>query len=83
MGGLRDQLKKANLLSEKDSKRLAHEERVRHKEIGGAEASDREKAEHQRALADKRKARAEADRQRSSEAPPAGPAEAGPPDSEE
>lgn len=64
MGNLRDQLKKAKLLSKKDARRLAHEERVRHKEIGGAKASDHEKAEHQEALARQREAQAEVDRQR-------------------
>jgi len=72
MGGLRDQLRKASLLSDKDARRLAHEERVRHTKIGGAEAADQEKAEHQRALAEKRRAQAEEDRQRGSDpqAPP-------------
>lgn len=64
MGNLRDQLKKAKLLSEKDARRLAHEERVRHKEIGGAEAADQAKAEHQEALARRREEQAEADRRR-------------------
>lgn len=74
MGNLRDQLKKARLLSEKDARRLAHEERVRHKDIGGAKASDQEKAEHQEALARKRAEQAAKDRQRSLESspPPAG-----------
>lgn len=64
MGNLRDQLEKAKLLSEKDARRLAHEERVRHKEIGGADAADREKAEHQEELARRRAEQAEADRRR-------------------
>lgn len=34
MGNLRDQFQKANLLSKKDAKRLAHEERVTRTEIG-------------------------------------------------
>ena len=34
MGDLRDQLKKAKILSDKDAKRLAHEERVHRKEVG-------------------------------------------------
>lgn len=34
MGNLRDQFQKANLLSKKDAKRLAHEERVARTEIG-------------------------------------------------
>jgi uncharacterized protein YaiL (DUF2058 family) len=64
MGNLRDQLKKARLLSKKDAKRLAHEERVHHQQIGGAKASDHAKAEHQESLARKRAAQAEEDRQR-------------------
>ena len=39
MGDLRDQLKKANLLSKKDAKRIAHEERVHRKQKGGRELS--------------------------------------------
>ena len=34
MGDLRDQLKKANLISKKDQKRLEHEQRVRRKKVG-------------------------------------------------
>jgi uncharacterized protein YaiL (DUF2058 family) len=37
MGSFRDQLKKANLISKKDEKRLAHEERVTRKEVGREE----------------------------------------------
>jgi uncharacterized protein YaiL (DUF2058 family) len=36
VGNLRDQLKQANVLSKKDAKRLAHEERMRRKELGRA-----------------------------------------------
>jgi len=43
MSNLRDQLQKANLLSKKDAKRLAHEERVQRSEAGreGLEAAQR------------------------------------------
>ncbi len=64
MGNLRDQLKQANLLSKKDAKRVAHEERVRHKQIGGAKAADAERAARQAELAEKRQLQAAADRQR-------------------
>ncbi|MFO1052831.1 MAG: DUF2058 family protein [Planctomycetota bacterium] len=46
---LRDQLKKAKLLSEKDAKRLAHEERVHRKEVG-REGIDAEKAQREAEL---------------------------------
>lgn len=46
---LRDQLKKANLLSDKDSKRLAHEARVERKEKG-REAIEQEAVTRQREL---------------------------------
>ncbi|MEM7206013.1 MAG: DUF2058 family protein [Planctomycetota bacterium] len=44
MGGLRDQLKKAKILSEKEARRLAHEERVRRKEVGREGLEQEEKA---------------------------------------
>jgi uncharacterized protein YaiL (DUF2058 family) len=57
MGSLRDQFKKANLLSSKDAKRLAHEERIERKEKGRdvleAERAARE-AELAQARADER-----------------------------
>ena len=59
MGDLRDQLKKANLLSKKDAKRIAHEERVHRSEVGGAAGIDRERAERAdelRAKQDERRA---------------------------
>ena len=46
MGDLRDQLKKANLLSKKDAKRIAHEERVHRKSVGGAAGVEKERADH-------------------------------------
>lgn len=46
---LRDQFKKANLLSDKDSKRLAHEARVE-RATKGRETLEQESAEHQREL---------------------------------
>lgn len=44
MGNLRDQLRKANLISKKDAKRLAHEERVDHKLGGGAKGAEQRSA---------------------------------------
>ena len=46
---LRDQLKKANLLSDKDSKRLAHEARVERKEKG-REVLEQETAQRQQQI---------------------------------
>jgi len=57
----RDQLKKANLLSEKDAKRLAHEERVKRKKVSREDAEAAEKA-HQEDLQRKRDAQREQDR---------------------
>ncbi len=57
MGSLRDALRKANLIDEKDAKKVAHEERVRRKELGHeglrderrqAEAAARQRAEEDR-----------------------------------
>ena len=62
MGDLRDQLKKANLLSKKDARRLAHEDRVHRKQKGGAAAVDQEKAEHDAELRERREAQKQADR---------------------
>ena len=62
MGDLRDQLKKAKLLSKKDAKRLAHEDRVHRKKAGGAGAIDAEKAAHQAELRAKRDEQREQDR---------------------
>ena len=47
MGDLRDQLKKAKLLSKKDAKRLAHEERLHRKQVGrdGLEQQQRERTD--------------------------------------
>lgn len=60
---LRDQLKKANLLSKKDAKRLAHEERVHRKQVG-REGLEAERAERDTELGSARAAEREADRQR-------------------
>jgi uncharacterized protein YaiL (DUF2058 family) len=46
---LRDQLQKANLLSKKDAKRLAHEQRVERTEIG-RDGVERQQREHQEEL---------------------------------
>jgi uncharacterized protein YaiL (DUF2058 family) len=59
MGNLRDQLKKAKLLSNKDAKRLAHEERVKRSEVG-REGIEAERKQREAELAAMR----EADRQR-------------------
>lgn len=47
MSNLRDQLQKANLLSKKDAKRLAHEERIHRTEVGrdGLEQEQRARQE--------------------------------------
>ncbi len=52
MGGLRDQLKKANVLSEQEARRLAHEERVERKEVGrgGLEQKQRKRQAELEAL---------------------------------
>ncbi len=47
MSNLRDQLKKANLLSSKDSKRLAHEERVHRTEVGREGVDQEQRARQQ------------------------------------
>lgn len=44
MGNLRDQFKKANLLSNKDAKRLAHEERVHRTETGRQGVEEEQRA---------------------------------------
>jgi uncharacterized protein YaiL (DUF2058 family) len=49
MSNLRDQLKKAKILSDKDARRLAHEERVHKKEIG-REGIEAERAAREREL---------------------------------
>ncbi len=61
MGNLRDQLKKAKIISKKEAKRLAHEERV-HRTKVGREGLEKEEAAHTRDLADKREAGREEDR---------------------
>lgn len=53
MGNMRDQLKKAKLLSKKDARRLAHEERVHRKETG-REGLEKEQAERQAELTQQR-----------------------------
>jgi len=74
---LRDQLKKAKLLSEKDAKRLAHEERVDRKEKGSvqleAEQAQRRAeldamSEQERRQAQQRQQQIEAERARRAEA---------------
>jgi Uncharacterized protein conserved in bacteria (DUF2058) len=62
MGDLRDQLKKAKLLSKKDARRLAHEDRVHHKSVGGAAGLDGERAAHQAELRAQKDAQRQADR---------------------
>ena len=49
MGNMRDQLKKAKLLSKKDAKRLAHEERVKKSKVGH-EGLAKEQADRAREL---------------------------------
>ena len=62
MGNLRDQLKKANLITKKDAKRLAHEERLHRKQVGGAAGVEREQAERAVELARLQESRRESDR---------------------
>ncbi len=59
MGNLRDQFQKANLLSKKDAKRLAHEERVQRTEIGreGVEAAQKAHQAEVEALAAEQRAK--------------------------
>lgn len=64
MGDLRNQLKKANLISKKDAKRLAHEERVARKKAGGAAGVEAQQAEHAAELRAKKDQQREADRKR-------------------
>lgn len=63
---LRDQLKKANLLSDKDSKRLAHEARVERKEKGREsieqEATTRQRELEQLAAGERERVRLETER---------------------
>jgi uncharacterized protein YaiL (DUF2058 family) len=63
MGDLRDQLKKAKLLSKKDAKRLAHEERV-HRKAVGREGLEQENAAREQELTRLRAAEREAARAR-------------------
>jgi uncharacterized protein YaiL (DUF2058 family) len=62
MGDLRDQLKKAKLLSEKEAKQLAHQDRVRRAEVG-REALEREEAQRRAELAQQQEAEREAQRE--------------------
>ena len=59
MGNLRDELLKAKVLSQKDNKRIAHEQRVERTEKGreGVEAEQRRHQEEIRRLMEERKAR--------------------------
>jgi uncharacterized protein YaiL (DUF2058 family) len=66
MGSLRDQFKKANLLSSKDAKRLAHEERIERKEKG-RDGLDAERAAREAELARVRADEREKDRERQAE----------------
>jgi uncharacterized protein YaiL (DUF2058 family) len=63
MGSLRDQFKKARLLSDKDAKRLAHEERIDRKEKG-RDGLEQERAEREAELARRREEDRGRDRQR-------------------
>ena len=62
MGNMRDQLRKANLISKKDAKRLTHEDRVERTKLGGAAGVDQKRTEDRAALAQERETRREADR---------------------
>ena len=61
MGDLRDQLKKAKLLSDKKARQLAHEERVHRKKVG-REGLEKEQSERQAELAEQRDKTREQDR---------------------
>ena len=50
MGDLRDQLRQARLLSKKDSKRLAHEERLERTKLGGSEGVEKDRDQHRAEL---------------------------------
>ncbi len=63
---LRDQLKKAKLLSKKDAKRLAHEERVHRKDVG-REGIEKEQADRQQEIEQQRASERERDRARQQE----------------
>lgn len=63
---LRDQLKKAKLISKKDAKRLAHEERVARKEVG-RESIEAAADERRRELETVERERRDADREREAE----------------
>jgi hypothetical protein len=70
MGNLRDQLKNAKLLSDKEARRLAHEERAHRKEVGreGLEQEERERqAEVARLRAEQREQAAAAQAMRDRE----------------
>lgn len=62
MGDMRDQLRKANLISKKDAKRLAHEDRVERSQSGGAAGVDQKRTDHQAELEQVRAGRRAADR---------------------
>ena len=66
MGSLRDQFEKAKLLSAKDAKRIAHEQRVERKEKGRDEL-ERERAEREAALRGAVEAERQRDRERQRE----------------
>ena len=61
MGDLRDQLKKAKLLSEKKARQIVHEERVRLKQVG-REGLEQEEAQRRAELAQQRERTREQDR---------------------
>ena len=63
MASLRDQFQKANLLSKKDAKRLAHEERVKRKEVG-REGLEKQQADREAELHRQREQDRETDRKR-------------------
>lgn len=66
MGNLRDQLKKANLISKKDAKRIAHEERVKRSKVG-REGLEKEEEQRRAEIEAQRQATSEEDRAREAE----------------
>lgn len=65
MGDLRDQLKKAKLLSDKEARRLAHEQRVERKEKGreGLEQEQQQRQQEIRHLQESQRERTKAEQQ--------------------
>ncbi|MEQ8765151.1 MAG: DUF2058 family protein [Planctomycetota bacterium] len=68
MGSLFDELKKANLINEKDAKRIQHEKRVSNKKKGGARGEREEEAKRRAEFEKRKKEEAEENRRRAEQA---------------